>query len=206
MKNPGKTARAFIDGDRVSHYKPTSLAFVLASISAVISINVVELYKMMETVMISSKMSSALLQEIMPLVNKYNSYIMILFVPIVAVFTKFVFRKWGHNYYEHITMNAIGVSYYLIGCILILYPVLYFFKSNPNLGIQISLISFLLIPMLMIMFFRGVYPDKPLKTIVLKIFWMVFLILLCYILSIFLMVAILAILKGPESLEYMKGR
>jgi hypothetical protein len=206
MKNPGKTAKAFIDGDRVSHYKPTSLAFVLASISAVISINVVELYKMMETVMINSKMNSAFLQEIMPLVNKYNSYIMILFVPIVAVFTKFVFRKWGHNFYEHIIMNAIGVSYYLIGCILILYPVLYFFKGNPNLGVQISLISFLLIPMLMIMFFRGVYTDKPLKTIVLKIFWLVFLILLCYILSIFLMVAILAILKGPESLEYMKGR
>jgi Protein of unknown function (DUF3667) len=206
IRNPGKTARAFIDGDRVSHYKPISLAFILATISAFISINVVQLYKMMETVMINSKMNSHFMQETMPVVNKYNAYAMLLFVPVVAIFTKFVFRKWGHNYYEHVVMNAIGVAHYLVITILILYPIVYFLKGDPALCVQIVFYTFLLLPILMIIFFKGFYPDKPLKTIILKILWMTFLLFVAYILTIFVIIALIAIFKGTGSLDYMKGR
>jgi ribosomal protein L37E len=206
LKNPGKTAREFIDGDRVSHYKPISLAFVLATISAAISINVIKLYKMMEIVMINSKMNSHFMQETMPIVNKYNAYGMLLFVPIVAIFTKFVFRKWGHNYYEHVIMNAIGVVFYLICTILVLYPIVYFMRGNPALVVQVSMFSFLLIPIYMIIFFKGFYPEKPLKTIILKILFMVFMLFVAYILTIFVIIGLIALFKGAGSLDYMKGR
>jgi Protein of unknown function (DUF3667) len=207
IKNPGRTAREFIDGDRVSHYKPISLAFILATISAFVSINVIGLYKMMEVGMINGKVNSNFMEETMSMISKYNPYFMLLFVPVVAVFTRFVFRKWGHNYYEHIIINAIGLSHYIIGCILILYPVMYFLKGNPDLCIKISFITFLTIPVLMIVFFKGFYSDKPLKTIILKILWMVFLLLLLYVLLIILIAITILILKGMAGgLDYMKGR
>ena len=117
-------ARAFIDGDRVNHYKPISLVFILATISAFLSISVVKVYEKMGAFMIENKMAAGSMLENMSFVNKYNSYLMILFVPVVALFTRWVFRKWGHNYYEHIIMNAIGVSLYLLLLIFIFYPIL----------------------------------------------------------------------------------
>ncbi len=40
LKNPGKTAREFINGDRVNHYKPILLAFAL-----IISITIFRYFK-----------------------------------------------------------------------------------------------------------------------------------------------------------------
>lgn len=37
VRNPGKTASEFIDGNRVNHYKPILMVFLLAGISAFIT-------------------------------------------------------------------------------------------------------------------------------------------------------------------------
>jgi Protein of unknown function (DUF3667) len=206
LKNPGKTAREFIEGNRVNHYKPISLAFVLAGISAFLSINVIKLYKMMEGLLVNQKLSSTMMEETLPLVNKYNSFIMLLFVPIVAVFTKIVFKKWGHNYYEHVVMNAFGVSFYLIACILILYPVLYIFKADTNLCLKIVGVSFCLVPCIMIAFFKSFYNDKPLKTIILRILLMILLLFVCYIVSIIAITILMLIFKGPEGMKYLQAK
>lgn len=202
IKNPGKTARMYIAGDRVSHYKPLSLAFVLASISALISIKVVKLYQIMEKVMTDGKLNSEFMKDTMPFVNNYNAYIMLLFVPFVAIATKFAFRKWGYNYYEHIVMNAIGVSLYCIMCILILYPVMFFAKSNPELVVQMSMVSFCIIPILMAIFFKGLYTEKPLKAIILKVLLITILLLLMYFLVIVGAVVIVLIIKGAGAVDY----
>ena len=41
FKNPGKTTREFIDGNRVNHYKPILLAFVLTGISTFLAFKVI---------------------------------------------------------------------------------------------------------------------------------------------------------------------
>jgi Protein of unknown function (DUF3667) len=200
-QNPGKTARAFIDGDRVNHYKPISLAFVLAGISAFISIKVIKLYKAMEA-LATPKYKTEFMDDVYHISQEYNSFLMLAFIPIVAIFTKFVFRKWGHNYYEHVVMNAFGTSLYLIFNILILYPILFFFKDNHVLINSLSLATFFLIPIYMTWFFKGFYNDKPLKTIVLKIFFIILMLLAVYILLIIAGV-VYAFIAGPESLKYL---
>ena len=50
LKNPGKTARTFIDGNRVNHYKPIALAFILSGISAFIAYKMVGLGELTEKV------------------------------------------------------------------------------------------------------------------------------------------------------------
>jgi Protein of unknown function (DUF3667) len=206
LKNPGKTARAFIDGDRVSHYKPISLAFVLASISAFLSIKGVELYKMMELYLVNQKQNSAMMQEYLQFTTNYNSFIMVLFIPLLAIFTKIVFRKWGQNYYEHVIMNAMGVSLYLILCILILYPILYIFKDNYAFCLKIVTVSIWIVPLLMMIFFKGFYSDKPLKTIVFKLFLLIMILIISYFLVIFMGIMFFVIFKGPQGLEYIKPR
>jgi hypothetical protein len=37
LRNPGKTAREYVEGNRVDHYKPIALTFVLAGIYICIS-------------------------------------------------------------------------------------------------------------------------------------------------------------------------
>ena len=44
LKNPGKTAKEFIDGNRVNHYKPILLVFVLSGIATFISFKVLSMY------------------------------------------------------------------------------------------------------------------------------------------------------------------
>jgi Protein of unknown function (DUF3667) len=204
ISNPGKMARAFVDGDRVNHYKPISLVFILATISAFFSITIVKLYEKMGTFMIQHKLGSAATLENMSFVNKYNSYIMILFVPIVAIFTKWVFRKWGHNYYEHIIMNAIGVSLYLIWLILLMYPILYFVKDNNSLFMQITAASFLIIPIFMVIFFKEFYAEKPLKTVILKVLLLVLLLLVSYFAVIFIGTISFIIIKGPAAMKALQ--
>ena len=43
LKNPGKTAKEFIDGNRVNHYKPILLVFVLSGIATLVSFKVLNL-------------------------------------------------------------------------------------------------------------------------------------------------------------------
>ncbi len=204
IQNPGKMARAFIDGDRVNHYKPISLAFILATISAFLSISVVKVYEKTGAFMIENNLDKGDMFGNMSFVNKYNSYIMILFVPIVAMFTKWVFRKWGHNYYEHIVINAIGVSLYLILLIFILYPILFLVKDNNSLYMKVFACGFLCIPILMVILFKEFYADKPLKTIILKVLLLVFLLLIGYVLVIILGTVIFLVFKGPEAIKTLQ--
>jgi Protein of unknown function (DUF3667) len=198
-KNPGKTARSFVDGDRVNHYKPISLAFVLAGISAFLSIKVIKLYKAMEALPIESN-NTDFMKSLMHYNIEYNSFFMLAFAPLVAIFTWFVFKKWGNNYYEHVVMNAFGVSLYLIFNILILYPILYFFKDDYGILNTVSFSSFLLIPIYMGWFFKGFYPETSLKTIILRILFLIFLLLVAYILLIIL-VAIFIGITNPAAFK-----
>ena len=49
IKNPGKTAKEFIDGNRINHYKPVGLAFILSGISAFISYKIIGLNGIMKS-------------------------------------------------------------------------------------------------------------------------------------------------------------
>lgn len=112
IKNPGKTARKYIDGNRVNHYKPILPAFVLSGISAFVSFKILGLYDILIAYYSSSaaNVNSKFMNEFMSVFSSYNSIIMLLALPFIALATKFVFRKWGHNYYEHIVMIAYILS------------------------------------------------------------------------------------------------
>lgn len=185
IQNPGKTAQEFINGNRVNHYKPISLMFVLCGFSGFLALKILDLNALMKQYYASDKMmNSASMEKLMTFNSNYNSFIMLATIPIIALFTKFAFRKWGHNYYEHIVINAYGYCIYLIFNIFILVPLMYLLKSNVNLIYRISMISMAFIPVYMIWFFKGFYPNRKFSTIILRVLMIVFLIFACFVILV----------------------
>lgn len=201
LKNPGKTAREFIDGNRVNHYKPILLAFVLSGISAFISIKLIGIYKVMENMTVNGKaVNSPQMHEIMSYVTSYNSFIALLMIPFFALLTKSLFYKWGNNYYEHVVMNAFFQSYYTIIYILILYPIMYFLKGNPDWILTMMSIAFMILPFLLIWFFKGFYENRKLSTIILRVIAMFVIFGVLYF-GVILIAIVINLMLNPEAIQ-----
>ncbi|SHG06879.1 Protein of unknown function [Flavobacterium micromati] len=209
IKNPGKTARAFIDGNRVNHYKPILLVFVLSGISTFISVKIIGFEKIMSAFYAKETLNSGYMNDVITSLKSYNSILMLLFVPVFALTTKLAFRKWGNNYYEHMVMNAYIVCVYTLFSIMIISPLLYLFKNNMDYFTVISSLTMLSVPFILIWFFKGFYPDKSLKSIFGSV-----LITFTFLSVLFLLLMVLAVIggviyamvAGPEALEYFKPK
>ncbi|WP_262497838.1 DUF3667 domain-containing protein [Flavobacterium laiguense] len=169
LKNPGKTAKDYIDGNRVSHYKPILLVFVLSGLSAFLSYKVLNLNEVMSTYFSQQNINSNSMGDVNSFLSSYNSVIMLLLIPLFALTTKIAFRKWGNNYYEHVVMNAYVLSFYTLISIILVFPIMFIFRHSPNTFFNITQLSLLLVPAILIWFFKEFYKDKPLKSIILKV-------------------------------------
>ena len=206
LKNPGKTAKDYIDGNRVNHYKPILLVFVLSGLSTFISYKVLNLNEVMTAFFAQQKVNTKMMSEMMSFISSYNSAIMLVLVPLFALTTKIAFRKWGHNYYEHIIMNSYILTFYTLMSIILVYPIMYIFRDSPNMFYTITQISMLLIPAILILFFKEFYKEKPLKSVILKVLGTLGLTILGYFIFMILIIVIgfvFAMQNGPEALKYV---
>lgn len=204
IRNPGKTAREFVDGNRVNHYKPILLVFLLSSISAFVSFKLIGLLGIMKASYAEKGINSTVLTDMLSFMATYSSFMMMLSIPIFACFTKFAFWKWGHNYYEHVIMNAFIQAFYSVITLTVLSPILYLVKDDVHLVMTITAASIpLILPFLLIWFFKGFYPERKLKHIVLRVLLMGILVLIIYFLVIIITVIILVI-SNPEAIMKMK--
>lgn len=167
--NPGKTAREFIDGKRVKHYTPISMAFVLTGISTFISYKFIGIADIINELYAKQGINQNFTNAYLDFLSNYISLVFLLMIPIFAVFTKIGFRKWGHNYYEHIVMNAYLLSFYNLISILLIYPLMYIFKSDSAAVASISGYSMFLYPFILFYFFKGFYAEKPIFAVITKI-------------------------------------
>lgn len=209
IKNPGKTARSFIDGNRVNHYKPILLVFVLTGISTFISVKIIGFEKIMSTLYAKETLNSEYMNDVMTSLKSYNSILMLLLIPVFALSTKLAFRKWGNNYYEHVVINAYIVCVYTLFSIIIISPLLYLFKNNMDYFKMISSLTILCVPFILVWFFRGFYPTRPLKNIIGRVLLTLTFLFILFLLLMLLAVlggVVYAIIAGPESLEYFKPK
>jgi hypothetical protein len=205
LKNPGKTAKEFIEGNRVNHYKPILLAFVLSGISAFISFKIIGFKEIMSKFYAEQHMNSAFMNDYMTITSSYSSIIMLFLIPFFAFFTKLAFRKWGHNYYEHIVMNSYVLCFYTLFNILLVYPLMFLFKNNMDIFSSLTSLSMLFIPFILTWFFKDVYSNKPLKNVIGRVGLTIGLMILVFVLLIIFIVIggfIYAMNEGPEALKY----
>ena len=208
LKNPGKTAKEFIDGNRVNHYKPLLLAFVLSSVSGFISYKVIGLSAIMREYYAGRQLNSEFMGDLVSVMASYNSAIMLVLVPFFAVFTKLALRKWGHNYFEHIIMNCYILSFYTVLSIVIVYPIIYLFRSDVENFVLITNGSMLSIPFILTWFYKGFYSEKPITSVIGKVFITIGLMLLGYLVFLIIAIAVVflwALINGPEANKYLQS-
>ena len=181
LKNPGKTAREFIDGNRVNHYKPLGLVFILSGISAFISFKIIGLQKIMDSVNTSMNQNTVVMQELMNVIQHYNAVIMLLFIPVLALLSKISFNDWKQNYYEHTVMNAFGMAYYVSLTILIVYPIMFICRDNLDLSFKVSAYAMVTVPFMMLYFYKNFYPEQTKKAILIRVFLKTILFAFAYI-------------------------
>lgn len=206
IQNPGKTAREFIIGDRVNHYKPLLLVFVLSGISTFLSFKVIGFDKIMTSYFASQHLNSPYMNDMMSVMYSYYSFLMLFAIPFFAFATKIAFNKWGQNYYEHIIMNSYIVSFYTIFSVVVIYPILFLLRHNIAAFIAVSGTATLIVPVILVWFFKNFYRDISLKTIISRVLLVFLLLFALYFILIIIVVAggfAYAIFKGPEALEYM---
>lgn len=208
LKNPGKTAKEFLDGNRVNHYKPILLAFVLSGISAFISFKILDLNEMVRNYYAEQHFNSAFMNDYMTITSSYNSIIMLLLIPFFAFFTKLAFRKWGHNYYEHIVLNSYVLCYYTLLYILIIYPLMFLFKDDMGIFLSLTSLSVLCILFILVWFFKELYPEKSLKSVMGRVALTLGLMTIGFILLMVLITIGISIYAatGPKGLEYIKAK
>jgi len=200
IKAPGKTARDFIDGNRVNHYKPLLMAFVLSGISAFISFKIIDMNSVMERYFAAhteQKIAVSWMNDLTSVMSSYSSALMLLLIPIVSIVTVLVFRKWGQNYYEHIIMNTYIQILYTIISIVLLSPIMYFLKDSPDTFMLVVVGStFIIYPIIMTWFYKQFYSQKSMRDVIIKVLLLMAVGIILYIGLIFA-VAIYMIITNP---------
>jgi hypothetical protein len=87
LRNPRKTAKEFIEGSRVNHYKPILLTFLLSGISAFISFKFLDTTRIMKEYYTSLKMPETTSNNLMTFLSSYNSLIMLISIPVISIIT-----------------------------------------------------------------------------------------------------------------------
>ena len=203
--NPGRTAKEFIDGKRVNHYKPILLAFVLSGISAFISFKIVGLNDIMKEVFSKKELYSELMNNILSFVASYSSFIMLFFVPFFALFSKIAFRKWGQNYYEHVVMNAYMLSFHALVNIIVIYPVIFFTKGNMAIIGPLVFLSIYIIPFVLVWFYKGFYKEHSLQSVILKVLLILLMIFASYMILVFAITFYLYLFEQEALLQQMQN-
>jgi len=98
---------------------------VLSGIATFLSFKVLHFGEVTEAYFSAQHVNSKFMGDVMTFISSYNSLIMLFLVPLFALTTKIAFRKLGHNYYEHIVINAYIASFYTLVSIILIYPILF---------------------------------------------------------------------------------
>lgn len=154
---PGHATREFVEGNRVNHYKPLALVFLLAGISAFLSHWVVDFHTVYAGTMKAKEAAQAawLAEGMM----KYYSFLLISLIPLFSFVTWLVFRKWGYNYFEHVVVNAFFTATLTLVSIAFL-PSYYLSNKGYFSFNTVMLISAIWTPLLLFVFFKQFYNSR----------------------------------------------
>ncbi len=208
FKNPGKTAKEFIAGNRINHYKPISFAFIVSGISAFLSYKVIGLDHILKEFYASQnqKLTSNLMNDLMATLTSYSAFMMLSFIPILALCSKIVLRKWGQNYYEHVVMNAFGLSFYTLFSIVFIYPFYFFLKNDPQLIMSITFYIYFLMPIMMFWFYKNFYIEKKYTTIMLRVLLKFVLLVFSFFLIVISILIGYLIILGPAAVNQLNAK
>ena len=163
---PGHSIREFLDGKRISHFKPISLVIILAGIYSLLShffhLNLFSTYYELKGSgdgFIEFKTSVDKLSEWL---SQHYSVLALVQIPIFSLGTYVMFKKEGYNYIEHLVINCFIAGQKLILHILT-FPIYYWLnKTNFSRPVDqlIDIIGYILAYFTIFQLFNGVKVSK----------------------------------------------
>ncbi len=189
LKAPGTTAREYLEGNRVNHYKPILLVFVISGLSAFISHTFIH----PEVVLESFNQPNNVLTnpDFNNYIYKYQSLIMLASTPLMAFFTWLFFKKWGYNYYENIVINAFYFACLQTLSIIIILPIQYLLRSDPFLFLIIpTVLTFILLIGVTLWFYIDLYKNKSAGDVIVRLLFLALFMMVLYVLVIIAIVVI----------------
>lgn len=208
LKNPGKTAREFIDGNRVNHYKPINLLFLLVAFGTFISTKFIGIDKIMRNSYTEMGINTKVQEGIMSYIMSYPQIMMVLMIPFCALLTHIVFRKWRNNFYEHLVINTFMLNFYSLINLIFIYPSLFLLrKGAPSTVLGIMNLSYLILPFMFYYFFKEFYPTETSKRIIIKVIQLIVLSIVGFFVLMILLVFIvlfIIMLWNPEAIQSIK--
>jgi ribosomal protein L37E len=154
---PGHATREFVEGNRVNHYKPLALVFLLAGISAFLSHWVIDFQTVYAGTMEAKQAAQA--TKVAESTMKYYSFILVSLIPLFSFITWLVFRKWGYNYFEHIVVNAFFTATLTLVSIAAM-PLTYLATKGYLSMNTMMIIQMVWTPLLLFAFFKQFYKDR----------------------------------------------
>lgn len=170
IKDPGRTTAEFIDGNRVNHYKPILMVFVLAGLHVLLT-SFLPMKEIMTNYYVDSnaaeyRYNMFLYDKMM----KYNSFIMVGIIPVAALCSWIAFKKWGHNFYEHVIINANLLSAMMIVSILVIFPIQLILVPFPMLFVFIPvLLTFGIMICFTFWMFVNIYSQQSPGDVILRV-------------------------------------
>lgn len=191
---PADTVREFIDGKRISHYKPILLLVVLAGINGVLAhyfLDLSDIFNKSQNVMGNADEKSInFFKKFMDWIVEHYSLYEIIQLPFVSLASYFAFKKYGYNYFENIIINSFAASQRLVYG-LILFPLEYL-AIKFNFFQIFSILSSLLIFSISIWFYIKLFKDKVIGDVIVRLLLFGFLVFVLFIIMIFIAVAFVA--------------
>lgn len=160
--SPGKTAREYLDGNRVNHYKPILLAFLLTGFSTLIIYKFLNFGNTLSNLghtINENQSSNNFMDEYSGFMQDYATFFIFSTIPFFALASYIAFRSYKDNYFEHLIINVFIYSYYLILCFVLVYPLAYFIHSSDFL-IYSSFAMMIIFAFLTPWIFRNIYPRQ----------------------------------------------
>jgi hypothetical protein len=96
FKKRGRSALEYIDGQRIRYYNVFYLSLILLGLNILV---VALKHKLHPETAISS---SGQIGDVFSFVTQYIKYLILTFIPLMAINTQLIFRKKKHNYAEHL--------------------------------------------------------------------------------------------------------
>lgn len=133
---PGHTIRDFLNGKRVSHFKPISLVLVLAGIYGFLT-HYFQINILANNIQVNGsgekfEATKEIVSEFSEWISQHYSLLSLIQIPIFSIGTYFGFKKIGFNFTEHLVINAFLTGQRLILHI-ITFPLYYALNGTSTL-------------------------------------------------------------------------
>lgn len=185
-KKPGIEIRNYISGKRVGHFRPISLAIILATVYALI-------YHFLGVTIINSDNKESIMH--LERIIKYYSWYVFFTIPVFAFATKIAFHVKKYNFSELIIFEAFKSTQRLLIHILFL-PLFYILASNPKL-ITVTNYVLILIDLALILWTNIQFFNHKKRVVVLGSTFFAYLI---YIVCIFTLLVLIIVISNYFSI------